>query len=152
MKQLTLSFPKHSALLSPDEIYEAVDQVLLVRLGEDRRLERKPPGIHGKDLGDYFSMWANTPPEGGIIVVGMEDKGEFTGCHKLSDNQLNALEKACYTYAPDARVESKRISIIATDGLASYVIVFRVSYREDKVVHTALNLTPFSGETDKAVS
>ena len=69
--QLTISFPKHSALLSPDEIYELVDQDLLGRLKEDRRLERKPAGIHGKELGDYFSMWANTVPDGGLLVVGM---------------------------------------------------------------------------------
>lgn len=49
--QLSLIFPKHSALLSPDEIYGMVDDRLLTRLGEDRRLERKSPNIHGKDLG-----------------------------------------------------------------------------------------------------
>lgn len=135
--QLTLTFPKHSALLSPSEIYEAADQNLLSRLQEDRRLERKPPGIHGKELGEYFSMWANTPPEGGLIIVGMSDKGKFLGCHKLTDQQLNALEKASYIYAPDARVDSKRVSVIAEDGLDSFVIVFRVGYREDKVVLTS---------------
>lgn len=137
--QLSLLFSKHSALLSPNEIYEAANHELLTRLGEDRRLERKPAGIHGKELGDYFSMWANTMPEGGLIIVGMEDKGKFSGCHRLSDNQLNAIEKACYIYAPDARVESKRISVSSTDGATSYVILFRVLYREDKVVRTASN-------------
>jgi hypothetical protein len=42
MEQLNLSFIKHSALLSPDEIYEAVDQSLLASIAEDRRIERKP--------------------------------------------------------------------------------------------------------------
>lgn len=136
-EQLSLLFTKLSVLLSPDEIYNAVNQELLTKLAEDRRLERKSPGIHGKDLGDYFSMWANTPPEGGIIVVGMSDGGEFLGCHTLSTNQLNELEKSHYTYAPEARVDSKRIPATAADGTDSYLVVFRVHYREDKVVRTA---------------
>jgi len=82
-------------------------------------------------------MWANTLPEGGLLVVGMEDKGRFTGCHKLGADQLNRLEKSHYVYAPDARVESKRVSVMATDGEDSFVVIFRVAYREDKVVHTA---------------
>jgi ATP-dependent DNA helicase RecG len=136
VSQLSLSFPSHYALLSPDEIYDAVDEKLLTKLAEDRRLERKPPGMHSKDLARWFSMWANTPPEGGIIVVGMEDKGQFSGCHGLSSDQLNKLEKGHYTYVPDARVDSKRIAVAASDGSDSFVVVFRIRYREDKVVHT----------------
>jgi ATP-dependent DNA helicase RecG len=94
MNQLNLIFPKHPALLSPDEIYEGVNQDILARLTEDRRLERKPAGMHGKELGEYFSMWANTVPDGGLLIIGMEDRGPFVGCHGLSDKQLNDLEKS----------------------------------------------------------
>src|SRR5687767_7202830 len=41
-QQLPL-FPSPLALLSVAEIYEQADQELLVRLKEDRRIERKPP-------------------------------------------------------------------------------------------------------------
>src|ERR1700720_734001 len=136
MSQLTLVFPKHAALLSPDEIYEKMDQELLSAFKEDRRLERKPAGTHFDALGDYFAMWANTLPEGGLLVVGMENDGSFSGCHKLSQNQLNEIEKCHQTFCPDARVESKRIPVAASDGNDSFVIVFRVRYREDKVVRT----------------
>ncbi|MDX6613229.1 MAG: ATP-dependent helicase RecG [Blastocatellia bacterium] len=136
VSQLSLAFPSHYALLSPDEIYETVDENLLKQLAEDRRLERKPAGMHGKDLGRWFSMWANTAPEGGLIIVGMEDEGEFSGCHSLSSDRLNKLEKSHYTYVPDARVDSKRIAVTALDGSDSFVVVFRVRYREDKVVQT----------------
>jgi ATP-dependent DNA helicase RecG len=136
MNQLEIAFPKHSALLSPDEIYDAADQDLLSRLAEDRRLERKPPGMHGKELGEYFSMWANTVPDGGLIVVGMENGGQFSGCHQLSVKQLNALEKACHQYCPDARVTSKRVETTAPGGAPSFVVLFRITYREDKVVRT----------------
>ena len=134
--QLSITFPKHFALLSPDEIYTDADQFLLSKLAEDRRLERKPPGIHGKHLGDYVSMWANTVPDGGLIVVGMENDGAFSGCHRLTADQLNILERCHYTYCPEARIDSKRIGITAADGSPSFVLLIRVRYREDKVVRT----------------
>jgi hypothetical protein len=77
LEQLNIPFPRHYALLSPSEIYEAVDDSLLRKLAEDRRIERKSSRIQGKDLGDYFSMWANTVPDGGLIVVGMDNDGSF---------------------------------------------------------------------------
>lgn len=135
MEQLSIKFPKHPALLTPDEIYRDASEGLLRRLNEDRRLERKPPGIHGKDLGDYIAMWANTVPDGGLIVVGMENDGAFTGCHGLSESQLNAVEKAHYKYCPEAKVTSSRVEVAANGG-SSFVILLRVQYREDKVVRT----------------
>jgi ATP-dependent DNA helicase RecG len=137
MVQLSITFPKHFAVLSPDEIYAEISQALLAELAEDRRLERKSSGIHGKELGDYICMWANTIPDGGLIVIGMEDKGAFSGCHKLSAQQLNTLEKAHYAYCPDAKVDSKRVEIASSDGCASFVVVIRILYREDKVVRNA---------------
>ena len=139
MSQLSLSFPKHFALLSPDEIYEAVDQVLLSNMTEDKRLERKPAGIHPKELGTYFSMWANTVPEGGIIVVGMENDGQFSGCHRVSSDQVNGIDKAGAQFCPDARSICKRVDVQAVDGSRSFVMVFRVFYREEKVVRTVGN-------------
>jgi|SRR5580700_9494236 ATP-dependent DNA helicase RecG len=149
MSQLTLVFPKHAALLSPDEIYEKVDQELLAVFKEVRRLERKPAGTHFDALGDYFAMWANTLPEGGLLVVGMENDGSFS-CHRLSQNQLNEIEKCHQTFCPDASVESKWVPVAASDGTESFVIVFRVRYREDKVATTVAGRaftprSPFSG-------
>lgn len=105
VEQLTLSFDEPLALLGVDEIYQNLDQALWTLLKEDRRLERKPPGIHGRSLGEYFSMWANTVPEGGVVVLGQEDKGAFSGCRELSQDVINDLEKAARVYCPDARTE-----------------------------------------------
>ena len=95
--QLSFSFPPPEPellqLMSVEEIYERASQHLLDKLKEDRRLERKTAGIHPESLGPYFSMWANTSPDGGILVIGQEDDGRFTGCAKLDNNQLNRLEK-----------------------------------------------------------
>jgi ATP-dependent DNA helicase RecG len=136
MAQLNITFPRHFALLSPDEIFEALDQVLLSNMTEDKRLERKPVGIHAKELGTYFSMWANTVPDGGIIVVGMENDGRFSGCHRVGPEHINAIDKAASEFCPDAKFIAKRVDVQSLDGGSSFVMAFRIFYRQDKVVRT----------------
>jgi hypothetical protein len=41
------------------------------------------------NLSEYFSMWANTVPDGGLLAIGIEDGGKVAGCHSLSSNELN---------------------------------------------------------------
>jgi ATP-dependent DNA helicase RecG len=134
MEQLDLSFDTRLALLSPDEIYQNADQSILALLKEDRRIERKSAKTQGQLLGEYHSMWANTSPEGGILILGMENDGSVSGCLKLSQNELNDREKAAYIYCPDSRVDSKRIPVINLEGHEDFILIFRTYYREDKVV------------------
>jgi ATP-dependent DNA helicase RecG len=134
MAQLSITFPKHFALLSPDEIYESANPDLLSFMAEDRRIERKPPGIRPQFLSEYLSMWANTVPDGGIVAVGIENDGTISGCHNLSPDQLNELEKCQYRLCPDARVRSRRLEATSRNGLPSFILLFKVDYREDKVV------------------
>jgi ATP-dependent DNA helicase RecG len=135
-EQLSLIFDGPLALLTIDEIYASASAELLVQLNEDRRIERKPPGYHPDALGEYFSMWANTSPEGGIIVVGQHDKGPLLGCSGLPQHDLNRLEKTAMDYCPDAKNVSKRIEVLNPDGQRDFVVVFRVYYRPDRVVKT----------------
>ena len=126
-------------LMSADEIYARADEKLLRSLEEDRRIERKSARFSGDSLGEYFSMWANTSPDGGLIVSGMRDKkhgGGFEGCLLLSDDQLNKLEQVSYTYCPEAPYQSKRINVENDKGETDFVVLFRVKYREGLVVRT----------------
>lgn len=143
-EQLLLPFPDPDAidvceslpqLLSPDEIYEQPDRFLPV-LSEDRRIERKPAGIHVESLGEYFSMWANTSPEGGIIVIGIEDKGRVSGCRSLTIDNLNKLEKSGYLRCPMARYDTKRVPMKNHDGTDDFILLIRVFYHETRVVET----------------
>ncbi|MCH7548713.1 MAG: hypothetical protein IH969_04095, partial [Candidatus Krumholzibacteriota bacterium] len=59
----------HDAILTPDEIFRRLDSDLVLRLSEDRRVERKPASFQGEPLGQYISMWANTAPSGGIVIL-----------------------------------------------------------------------------------
>ena len=83
-------------LWSVDEIYSGLDHENFSKFNEDQRLERKPPGIHADSLATYVCMWANTPPDGGLIAVGLED-----GTGKASDAR------------PILRVSSKLSAIFA---------------------------------------
>ena len=127
---------KHAAVLSPDEIYASASQELLEKLAEDCRIERKPPGIHRDKLSRYFSMWANTPPYGGLVVIGMGDDGTILGCDSLSAGQLNTLEVAGHELAPDAHYDVKRIPAEGVKRQAEFILLLRIYYREDKVVET----------------
>lgn len=142
-EQLTLDLPpphpplpELRQLWTPDDIYGALDEKLLREFAEDRRIERKSARTEPKNLGDYFSMWANTSPEGGLILVGIENNGVISGCRGLSDGQRNAIELTATRYCPDARTESKLIAATNKNGERDFVIAIRVLYRQDKVVET----------------
>src|SRR5579863_4996418 len=136
--QSNLPLDKVLPLLTVDEIYERASAELLRQIGkEDRRFERKPSGIHAPVLAEYFSMWANTGPDGGIIIIGMEDDFSVSGCRSRSTDEMNRLEGIRVEYCPDSRSESKRIPAINDlDGQQDYLLIIRVFYRPDKVVKT----------------
>ena len=127
---------KPELLLSPEDIFSKADEDLLRRLAENRRIERKPPAFTGSRLGEYICMWANTSPDGGLIVSGMADKGGFIGCASLSQKQINNLEKAPHEFCPDARVVSKHVPVKNLQGEQDFVLLFRVKYSPDVVVKT----------------
>src|SRR3954463_9662626 len=77
MEQLTLRFDLPLALISPDELYQNAPAYLDL-LKEDRRFERKSPRTSTRSLGEYFSMWANTVPDGGLIAIGIEENGKIS--------------------------------------------------------------------------
>jgi ATP-dependent DNA helicase RecG len=136
-EQLSLNFPKETLpLLTVNEIYEKADQPLLEALKEDRRLERKSAGVQSRSLGDYFSMFANTKPDGGVLVIGRENDGQMSGCSNASQNHLNDLERTADNHCSDARFETKRIGVQRQDGVKDFVTVFRIFYRHDKLVRT----------------
>ncbi|KKK47705.1 hypothetical protein LCGC14_3152480, partial [marine sediment metagenome] len=136
-RQLKLNFEaKPERLLSPDEIFSQADENLLRKLAEDRRIERKASAFTGSKLGEYVCMWANTSPDGGLMVSGMEDDGAFGGCNRLSSQQINKLEKVPREFCPDAKVDTKRVPVRNRDAKQDFVLLFRVKYHPDLVVRT----------------
>ena len=61
--------------MNADELYDDISQEAIVDVEEDLRIERRLDSVIQRSLGDYFSMWANTPPMGGIILIGVENDG-----------------------------------------------------------------------------
>jgi ATP-dependent DNA helicase RecG len=129
--QLALEFAA-TDVLTVEEIWNGATVPALQLLREDRRIERKPGGIHAAELGTYFSMWANTV-DGGVIVVGMENNGVVSGCSSTPSK----LETHAKDQCPDARVDCRRIPAQRPDGTPDFVLLFRVFYNSAKVVKTA---------------
>jgi ATP-dependent DNA helicase RecG len=125
-------------LLTPQDIFDSCDESLLRKLYEDSRLEKKSSLIQPKALGEYFSMWANTQPNGGIIVVGISKDKFFEGCTKLSNNQINDIEKTSATFCPGAQYKIKKIRIHRdNDKQEDFVILFWVKYDQHRVISTS---------------
>jgi len=124
-------------LLTPKEIFDNCDESFF-RRREDSRFDRKRANTDPRDLGEYFSMWSNTHPNGGLIVVGITDNKMFEGCGSLSTKQLNAIERAAETYCPDAIYKTKKIRIKRDiDKADDFIIVFYVEYNSNRVISTA---------------
>jgi ATP-dependent DNA helicase RecG len=130
MKQLDLPFEEdpfggaNAAVWTPRDIWVRLDQRVIEYLGEDRRYERKGTRrIDLDDLATYYSTFSNTP-DGGLVVFGIEDKGEASGCATLSRDQLNSIETSHLTRCPQSRPEFKRIPIIIDDRKDFYFAIF----------------------------
>jgi ATP-dependent DNA helicase RecG len=140
-------------LWSADELYDCMSEHVAVDAKEDDRIERKSARYSACHLGDYFSMWANTPPDGGLILVGVENDGKVTGCRSIEISHLNELQRAGDVYCPEARYQSKKVSVKNFRGEDDYIIALRVLYREDRVVETvALNAFIRRGSSKKLLS
>ena len=124
------------ALLTPDEIFDRLDQSLLQRLSEDRRIERKPAAFSGSAIAEYLSMWSNTAPDGGILVIGILDDGTFEGLDDKGSAWLNKLEKCGHTHCPDAPIETRRVAVTKSNEKKDFVLAFRVRYQKNRVVKT----------------
>lgn len=121
-------------LLTEDELYDLADADLIRSIKEDRRIERKSARVQASEIGDNLCMWSNTPSNGGLIAVGIEDKGELTGCIKSDIEHLNKLESAGMTFCQDARYVTKKVRFTHPNGDEDFLLLFRVKYNETKVV------------------
>lgn len=131
--------PELKELWTPDDIFTNAIQDgdgFQSKFKEDGRVEWKSARIDPKDLVDYFSMWANTQPSGGVIAVGLEKDGTVSGCLRVGLERVLEFERAAVEQCPDARFESRRVGVRRADGAADFLLVFRVHFREDKLVET----------------
>jgi ATP-dependent DNA helicase RecG len=126
-------------LWTPDDIFAAAQRegvAALTRFPEDNRIEWKSVRYEPKDLADYLSMWANTQPYGGLIAVGIEKTAAIGGCIPVGLDRVSELERTGTDHCPDALYDTRRIPATRPDGVADFVLLFRVYYRPDKLVET----------------
>lgn len=122
-------------LWTADDIWRVCDEDTLRLFSEDNRVERKVWGITQKALADYLSMWANTQPYGGIVFIGIGNKGEMIGCKECPTAHLNDLDTV-RRLCPDAKHEFKRVAITNDAGERDFILVLRVYYNDVKLVET----------------
>jgi len=123
-------------LLTADEIYDQMSEAIASDAGEDQRIERKSSSYAARALGEYFSMWANTPPYGGVILIGVENDGSISGCLRSTQDHINDLQRAGDIYCNEARYQCKIVHLFNKNGEADFIVAIRVFYREDRVVET----------------
>jgi ATP-dependent DNA helicase RecG len=123
-------------LWTPDEIFEYATDELLAKFYEDQRIERKPAGFHAEAIAIYVCMWANTPPDGGVLVLGIEDDGTITGSSHVAAQQVDNERRVRSDLVRDAPFSSRRILVRTTDGRSDSLLLLRVPYRSDAVVRT----------------
>jgi ATP-dependent DNA helicase RecG len=92
-------------------------------LQEDRRIERKScRDIDFNDFAQYYSAFSNTP-EGGIVLIGVDDNGAPSGCKNLNHEKLNSLEHFHLSLCPKAKPEFNRVPIGAEGNFVLAVFV-----------------------------
>jgi ATP-dependent DNA helicase RecG len=126
-------------LWTPDDIFAAAVKdgaSTLLAFREDYRVEWKSARYSVKELADYFSMWANTQPSGGIIVIGVENDGTISGCLNVGTDKISEFEQVGPAQCPDARFDIRRIAVTRSDGNEDYLLLIRVFYRPDKLIET----------------
>lgn len=123
-------------LLSVDELYDSMSAEAATDTDEDHRIERKAATYNARALGDYFSMWANTPPFGGIIVLGIDNDGSISGTMHIPSEKLSELQRAGDMHCPEARYQCRHVEVFNKKNERDQIIVIRVFYREDRVVET----------------
>ena len=141
MKQLELKLEpptiRSIKLMSVKEIYDNLETISVTELKEDRRIERKAATVQARALGEYFSVFSNTPPEGGIILVGVEGDGTIGGCGTSDQRHINELERSGDVFCPDAKYECKAIRIRNKAKKPDTILAFHVCYNDEKVVETS---------------
>jgi len=123
-------------LRTVDELFAGLDQDLIRRLDEDRRVERKGPGVHASALAEYLVLFANNPPDGGVLLVVVEDDGTVTGCQGLPIERRNALERAGDTHTTGSKYEVRAVPVQTATETPGFVLAFRGHYSVGRLIET----------------
>lgn len=119
---------QHSQLLTPREVWLRFTPQLVAAFREGKRVEYKSARrISLDETAKYYSAFSNTV-DGGVLVFGVEDSGELTGCAKMTQEQINALESFHVQLCPGAVPEHKKI-LCTVKGASDFLIAIYIPYR-----------------------
>lgn len=127
-------------LWTADDIFQFVcengEEAFKVFPKETDLIEYKSALYKCRDLGDYFSMWANTQPSGGVIAIGIDNDGTVSGCLSVGTEKISEFQSCGPDCCPDARFDVRKVPVVREDGADDFLLIFRVYYRSDRLVET----------------
>ena len=99
---------------------------ILIKKGESQELEFKQKP--SEDIGNSICSFANT--NNGIVLVGVSDKGEITGCSEKHEQQIANIAHTCkpsiYPKIEEAEIGNK--------------LVFAVRVKKSGALHSCKNI------------
>lgn len=130
-----LDNPTLEQLLTPDQIYESDDIALLLRIGEDHRLDYKSAKRQPKDFAKELSAFGNGPSHlGGVIAAGIEKDGKISGCKYLDESGLQRLEAFGSSNCESGRFEYRRVTCTNHKGEEDFIVLCRIFYVPERLV------------------
>ncbi len=92
------------------------------KLIEDDRVEFKSK-IELSKLAEYYSMFSNTSPHGGILLIGVNDDATLCGCMRFSEQNINKLKESHRTHCIKAKPEFKNVQYNDEDEINFFVAI-----------------------------
>jgi ATP-dependent DNA helicase RecG len=91
---------------------------------ESPEFDRKSARIDAKSLAIHLIAFANA--DGGLIAVGVEDKGQITGIDGYTEN-INELLRAAFDFCkPSVKIETERLDCINIYGKPDHILLIEV--------------------------
>ncbi len=101
---------------------------------ENQNFEKKSALIQPRGLATYFSAFANSSVEGGLIAIGIESDRNMVGINFAGQEKINKLLQAQHTFCPLAKVASKEVDVVNNKGFKDRLLLFYVEFSSDKVI------------------
>ncbi len=115
------------------KLYKKPDLKTFIQKTEDQNFEKKSAKINPKDLAEYFSAFANSSIEGGLIVVGIKNDTKVVGLQSIGTKRKNKLEQAPKDFCPNAQIEYKTFSTKYNNNKYKFLL-FYVHFSRNKVI------------------
>lgn len=102
---------------------------------ENQYFDRKSARVDAKDVARHISAFANG--SGGILVIGVEDKGEITGFSGIGTDKLDKFKAVSYDFLSSTPiVKTEIIDVVNTSLKKDFILVYHIEPSLKRVIRT----------------